>query len=102
MAQNGPKWPKMAQNCILIYAHVPFWDFLILNLNISPFLGHAILCAFFIPCNHDKMRDTQYAHKKMKIIRLPNLVKRYHFVIILLSSRGMMCDLHKYTTSFGM
>jgi hypothetical protein len=34
--QNGPN----------IYAHVPFWAILILNLNDLPFLGHAIFCAF--------------------------------------------------------
>jgi hypothetical protein len=33
----GPKWPKMAQNCIIIYAHVPFWAILILKLNGLPF-----------------------------------------------------------------
>ena len=42
----GQKRPKMAQNCINIYAHVPFWAILILNLNGLLFLGHAILCAF--------------------------------------------------------
>jgi len=46
MAQNGPKWPKMAQNCINIYAHVPFLAILILNLNVLPKSGHAILCEF--------------------------------------------------------
>ena len=40
------KWPKMAQNCIIIYAHVPFWVILILNLNVLPKSGHAILRAF--------------------------------------------------------
>jgi hypothetical protein len=39
----GPKRPKTAQNCINIYAHVPFWAILILNLNGLLFLGHAIL-----------------------------------------------------------
>jgi hypothetical protein len=48
------------------------------------------------------MRDTQYAHKKMKFIRLPNLVKRYHFVIILLSSRGLMHGMHAGATPFIM
>ena len=38
--------PKPAQNCIIIYAHVPFWDILILNLNDLPKSGHATLCAF--------------------------------------------------------
>jgi hypothetical protein len=33
----GPKWPKMAQNCIIIYAHVLFLDILILKLNGLPF-----------------------------------------------------------------
>jgi len=45
-AQNGPKWPKMAQNCRIIYAHVPFWAILILKLNVLPFGGHATLCSF--------------------------------------------------------
>jgi hypothetical protein len=36
----------MAQNCIIIYAHVPFWAILILKLNGLPFWGHATLCAF--------------------------------------------------------
>ena len=51
-AQNGPKWPKTTQNCIIIYAHVPFWAILILNLNVLPKSGHAILCVFFITCTH--------------------------------------------------
>jgi hypothetical protein len=42
----GPKWPKMAQNCRIIYAHVPFWAILILKLNVLPFGGHATLCSF--------------------------------------------------------
>jgi hypothetical protein len=46
MVQTGPKWPKMVQNCINIYAHVPFWAILILNLNVLPKSGHAILCTF--------------------------------------------------------
>jgi hypothetical protein len=58
MAQNGPKWPKTAQNCIIICAHVPFWDILILNLNVLPKSGHAILCVFFITCNQEQMHDT--------------------------------------------
>jgi hypothetical protein len=33
----GPKWIKMAQNCIIIYAHVLFLDILILKLNGLPF-----------------------------------------------------------------
>ena len=57
-AQNGPKWPKTAQNCIIICAHVPFWDILILNLNVLPKSGHAILCVFFITCNQEQMHDT--------------------------------------------
>jgi len=35
--------------------------------------------------------DMQYAHKKMKFIRLPNLAKMLSFVIILLSSRDPRC-----------
>ena len=42
----GPKRPKTPQNCMIIYAHVHFWDFLVLNLNILPFLGHATFCEF--------------------------------------------------------
>jgi hypothetical protein len=38
----------------------------------------------------------------MKIIRLPNLAKCYHFVIILLSSRGLMIGVPVYMTPFGM
>jgi hypothetical protein len=45
-AQNGPKRPKMAQICIIIYVHVPFWGIVILEINILPKSGHATLCAF--------------------------------------------------------
>ena len=38
------KWPKTGQICTIIYAHVPFWDFHILNLNDLPKSGHATLC----------------------------------------------------------
>ena len=38
----------------------------------------------------------------MKFIRLPNLAKRYHFVIILLSSRGMINGAPICATPFSM
>ena len=38
----------------------------------------------------------------MKIIRLPNLAKCYHFVIILLSSSGLMFGVPIYMTPFSM
>ena len=47
MAQNGPKWPKMAQNCIIICADVPFLDILILKINVLAKLGHAIFWRIF-------------------------------------------------------
>ena len=40
--------------------------------------------------------------QKMKIIRLPNLAKCYHFVIILLSSRGLMFGVPIYMNPFSM
>ena len=38
----------------------------------------------------------------MKKISLPNLAKCYHFVIILLSSRGWMNNVPIYMTPFSM
>ena len=38
--------PKTAQNGPKRHAHVPFLDILILEINVLPFWGHAILCAF--------------------------------------------------------
>jgi hypothetical protein len=42
---------------------------------------------------HVQFTDMQYAHKIMKNISSPNSAKCYHFVIILLSSRGF--DAHR-------
>ena len=58
MAQNGPKWPKMAQNCIIIYADVLFWDILILKINVLVKSGHAILCDFSRTFTHAEIHDT--------------------------------------------
>ena len=38
----------------------------------------------------------------MKKISSPNLAKCYHFVIILLSSRGLMIGVPSYMTPFSM
>ena len=46
--------------------------------------------------------DMQYAHKKMKFIRLPNLAKMLSFVIILLSSRDPPRAWSNVPTSFTM
>ncbi len=100
-----------------------------INPNIYAFLGHfgpksSASCPFFglsyfdfkcfavfRTCNiicifgayaRSQIDDTIHAHKKMKIIRLPNLAKCYHFVIILLSSRGLMDNACICMTSFSM
>ena len=43
---NRRFWPFWAQNCIIIYAHVPFLDILILKINVLAKSGHATLCVF--------------------------------------------------------
>ena len=81
MAQNGPKWPKMAQNCIIIHADVPFLDILIFNLNVLLFGGDAILSHLFCTqCESQKTRHHICSQKNEKI-SLPNLAN----IIILLS-----------------
>jgi hypothetical protein len=95
------KWPKTGQICTIIYAHVPFWDFPILNLNDLPKSGHATLCTI-----HNMQSCINAWHvicsQKMKKISLPNLAKCYHFVIILLSSSGLMNDGSICMTPFSM
>jgi hypothetical protein len=71
----------MPQNCRIIYAHVHFLDFLILILNVLPFLGHAILCAFSAHTPVRKLMTRNMLTKKMKKSRR----QIWQNVIILLS-----------------
>ena len=64
--------------------------------------GTCHIMSIFGTCAHVQFADMQYAHKKMKFIRLPNLAKMLSFVIILLSSRDPLCMRSNGPTSFGM
>jgi hypothetical protein len=71
----------MAQNCRIIYAHVPFWDILILNLNVLPKSGHAIFCEILEHASMHKCMTRNMLTKNEKKSRC----QIWQNVIILLS-----------------
>ena len=72
--------PKPAQNCTIIYAHVPFWDILILNLNDLPKSGHATFCAFSSHARTCNSLTCNMLTKLWKISRRQIWQKCYHLL----------------------
>ena len=88
----------MPQICKTIYADVPFWNILILKINILIILGHATLCAFLIHSVCMKTLTRNMLTKYMKRGRRRNRRKCYHLLSFLLSSSKMMIASHAAMT----
>ena len=82
------KWFALLGGCNIFISgasHVPFWGFLVFNLNVLPFWGDATLCAFSRHARMHKWMTPYMLTKKWKkspcqICQILSFY--YHFVII--------------------
>ena len=95
MDQNGPKLQNYL--CACPFFGYSCFDFKCFEQNRTC----RIMCVFYNMYACINIRHA-ICSQKMKIIRLPNLAKCYHFVIILLSSRGLMFGVPIYMNPFSM